>query len=124
MSAPNDVESYDALTLIDAAAKFYRMRRARDRLIPEELTGEPGWDILLALFAESPEHLPISSACFSSGVPQSTALRWVATLEGRKLVERRSHSRDNGLMMLALTDEGARVVERCITAMLRAGCLG
>ena len=123
MSAPYEVGSYDARTLRNAAAKFYRMRRARDRLIPEELTGEPAWDILLALFAESPERLPMSSACFGSGVPQSTALRWVATLETRKLVKRRAHSRDDGLILLALTDEGTRVVERCITAMLRAGCM-
>ena len=59
-----DGEIDDPELLSNAAGEIYRMRRARDRYLPKELTGEPAWDILLALYAEEPAKLPVSSLCF------------------------------------------------------------
>jgi len=81
MPAFMDSEIDDPELLSNAAGEIYRMRRARDRYLPKELTGEPAWDILLALYAEEPAKLPVSSLCFGSGAPQTTALRWIAVLE-------------------------------------------
>lgn len=104
--------------LIAVAGEIYRMRRARDRVMPEGLMGEPAWDILLALYAEEPGRLPASSLCYASGVPTSTALRWVNLLNRQGLVERTQHQRDEHLQLLSLTDKGRATVERCLKAMI------
>jgi DNA-binding MarR family transcriptional regulator len=106
--------------LASAAAEIYRMRRARDRHMPGGLMGEPAWDILLALYAEEPAKLPVSSVCYGSGVPPTTALRWIGALDKRCLVERTKHHRDARIVLLSLTQEGRLIVERCLKAMLRA----
>lgn len=106
--------------LKSAAAEIYRMRRSRDRIMPADLTGEPGWDILLALYAEGPSELTVSSVCYGAGVPATTAMRWVAALDSRGFVQRTKHARDKRLILCSLTDEGRLIVERCLRAMLRS----
>jgi DNA-binding MarR family transcriptional regulator len=115
-----DDELEDPQLLASAASEIYRMRRARDRIMPQGLMGEPAWDILLALYSEEPDNLTVSSVCFGAGVPQSTALRWIGTLTKIGLVVRSLHPRDGRLILLSLSDEGRLVVERCLKAMLRA----
>jgi DNA-binding MarR family transcriptional regulator len=119
--APSDDSNLDnPEVLAAAAAQIYRMRRARDHVLPQGLTGEPAWDILLALYSEEPAHPTVSSACYSSGVPHTAALRWIRLLEGRGLVHRVEHPRDEKVILLSLTDEGVRMVQDALKAMLRA----
>lgn len=106
--------------LATAAAEIYRMRRARDRLMPEGLMGEPGWDILLALYSEDSNGITVSSLCYGSAVPQSTALRWIGVLEAQGLVSRAEHHRDDRIALVSLTEQGRFIVERCLKAMLRS----
>lgn len=120
MPAFTDSEIDDPELLSNAAGEIYRMRRARDRYLPKELTGEPAWDILLALYAEEPAKLPVSSLCFGSGAPQTTALRWIAVLEKSDLIVRTRHTRDPSVLLLALTEQGRFLIERSLKAMLRA----
>ena len=120
MPAFMDSEIDDPELLSNAAGEIYRMRRARDRYLPKELTGEPAWDILLALYAEEPAKLPVSSLCFGSGAPQTTALRWIAVLEKSGLIVRTQHPRDPSVLLLALTEQGRLLIERSLKAMLRA----
>jgi DNA-binding MarR family transcriptional regulator len=115
-----DSEIEDPELMSSAAAEIYRMRRSRDKHLPKELTGEPAWDILLALYAEAPAKLPVSSVCFGSGAPQTTAIRWIGILEKSGLVERTQHPRDTRMVMLSLTGRGKLLLERTLKAMLRA----
>jgi len=103
-----------------AAAEIYRMRRARDHVLPSDLTGEPAWDMLLALLSEEPARMTVSSVCYGSGVPQSTALRWISMLEQKDLVQRVEHPRDKKMVLLSLTDHGREVIGDALKAMLRA----
>jgi DNA-binding MarR family transcriptional regulator len=114
----SDLENPEFLSA--AAAEMYRMRRARDHLLPKGLAGEPAWDIFLALYSEEPGKMTVSSVCYGSGVPQSTALRWISHLEHKGLVERVQHPRDEKVILLSLTDEGRKLVEDAVRAMLRA----
>lgn len=114
-------EPDDSRLLITAAAEIYAMRRARDRHMPDGLASEPAWDMLLALYSEEPAKLPVSSLCYSSGVPMTTALRWIGVLESQGLVKRSRHERDARINLLSLTSEGSGVVERCLKAILRQG---
>lgn len=115
----DDSQLDDPHLLSSAAAEIYRMRRARDQNMPEGLMGEPAWDILLALYAEEPAQLPASTVCYGSGVPQSTASRWIGVLEKGGLVERTEHPRDSRITLLSLTPAGRLTVERSLKAMLR-----
>jgi len=96
------------------------MRRARDRVMPSGLTGEPAWDILLALYSEDPGELTVSSVCHGSGVPPTTAARWIGVLDVRGFIERSKHPRDDRIVLVSLTPQGRVIVERCLKAMLRA----
>lgn len=96
------------------------MRRARDRVMPEGLTGEPAWDILLALYSEEPGELTVSSVCHGSGVPPTTAARWIGVLASQGFLERTKHPRDDRVVLVSLTAKGRLIVERCLKAMLRA----
>jgi DNA-binding MarR family transcriptional regulator len=99
---------------------MYRMRRARDHILSNDLTGEPAWDMLLALYSEDPAQMTVSSVCYGSGVPQSTALRWIALLEEKGLVARVEHPRDNKMVLLSLTEKGGMLVADALKTMLRA----
>jgi DNA-binding MarR family transcriptional regulator len=116
--AENELD--DPQLLASAAAEIYRMRRARDRIMPPGLTGEPAWDILLALYSEEPSELTVSSVCYGSGVPPTTASRWIGVLTARGLVERKQHPRDDRVILVSLTANGRLVVERSLRAMLRS----
>jgi len=115
-----DSDLDDCRLLTSAAAEIYAMRRARDRYMPDGLASEPAWDMLLALYSEEPSKLPVSSLCYGSGVPMTTALRWIGVLESQGLVERTRHRRDRRINLLSLTREGSSMVERCLRAILRA----
>lgn len=115
-----ETELADPRLLVSAAAEIFRMRRARDKVMPEGLTGEPAWDILLALYSEEPGELTVSSVCHSSGVPASTAARWIGVMASRGILERTKHPRDERLVFVSLTIKGRLIVERCLRAMLRA----
>ena len=113
-------EPDDLHLLASAAAELYRMRRARDRILGGGLGGEPAWDMLLALYVEEPSKLPVSSVCYASAVPQTTAMRWISVLEEQGLVQRMGHQRDSNLILVSLTDKGRTMMERTLRAMLRA----
>jgi DNA-binding MarR family transcriptional regulator len=114
-----DSELDDPRLLSSAAAEVYRMRRARDRIMPAGLMGEPAWDMLLALYSEEPDNLTVSSLCYGSCVPATTALRWIGVLGEEGLVERSRHARDGRIMLVSLTADGRATVERSLKAMLR-----
>lgn len=114
-----DAKTGDPISLTAAAAEIYGMRRARDQLISSSLVGEPGWDILLALCAEHPGKLAMTSVSQRVGVPASTIRRWIAALESAGLVERMV-SPVGEPIFLSLTEEGCRTMERCLKSMLRA----
>jgi DNA-binding MarR family transcriptional regulator len=114
----SDLDNPEVLSA--AAAEIYRMRRARDHVFPKCLTGEPAWDMLLALYSEEPARPTVSSICYGSGVPHSAALRWISTLERQGLVERVEHRRDGKVTLLTLTNEGRGIVQDTLKAMLRA----
>jgi DNA-binding MarR family transcriptional regulator len=68
--------------------------------------GDPQWMMLLELFAASGEgrEVSVSSLCFASGVPATTALRHIRSLVANGLCERYSHPRDRRICYVRLTD--------------------
>lgn len=82
---------------VTLARRYYRERRLRGEVFADEtLFGEPAWDLLLDLYIAACEgkRTPVTSACIGAAVPNTTALRWLAILEKRGLIEREADSSD------------------------------
>ena len=71
--------------------EIIKLRRMRERMLGEDLFADPGWDILLDLFAtqEEGQQVSVSSLCIAASVPPTTALRWITNMtEAGHLVRR------------------------------------
>lgn len=91
--------------LADFAAHCIRERERRKRYFNADLFGEPIWDILLDLFISTAFGKPttVKSSTIASGVPQTTALRYLNLLEERGIVERSASPNDGRAVILRLT---------------------
>jgi hypothetical protein len=83
------IRAVPTLTL-EMIRRVQKARAARSTFLPTELFADAAWDMLLELFACELEQtrLSVGSLCNASGVPPTTALRWIQTLEDRHLVWR------------------------------------
>jgi DNA-binding MarR family transcriptional regulator len=59
-----------------------KLRRMRERFFEPSLFADPGWDILLDLYAAADEgkSVSVSSLCIAAAVPPTTALRWITNM--------------------------------------------
>ena len=97
-----------------------RSRKRRGEFFQQELFGEPAWDILLELYAASlaRRKTSISGACHMSGVPPTTALRWIGRLEELGLVQRSADQVDNRRFWLSLTPRTRTALRAYFATML------
>jgi DNA-binding MarR family transcriptional regulator len=100
----------------DTAALAKGLIRARDqrtKFFPRSLFSEPAWDILLELYAAelAQRKVSVSQLCADAGLPASTGLRWLSTLEANRLVVRFADPFDARRSFVSLTNEGLRSME-------------
>lgn len=95
-----DIKFYKWLKM-EYANRLYR----KNAFEQEYITGEPCWDILLdSCIAEIEGHrVSVTSLCFASGVPLSTALRWLSMLERDGMLERQADPSDKRRTFLRIT---------------------
>lgn len=91
-----------------AAERVWESRRARAQVISPHLLGEPGWDMLIDLFiAERRGRASlVKSVCLASGVPYTTAWRWLRVLEREGLVRLASDSKDLRRVVVRISEAG------------------
>ncbi|MCA1662640.1 MAG: winged helix DNA-binding protein [Novosphingobium sp.] len=91
-----------------------RQRQLRGRFFEAELFADPAWDILLDLTAARAEHkrVSVTSLCIASGVPPTTALRWIAQMTEAGLLERVEDDTDRRRAFIALSDRAADAMAR------------
>jgi hypothetical protein len=94
--------------------RILRHRQERARFFDKELFADPAWDMLLDLTAARAEDTQVSvtSLCIASGVPPTTALRWVKQMVALKLFERRGDPEDKRRAFIALSDKAAEAMAR------------
>ena len=104
LSTPDGVPEGALHTQVE---NILRLRKQRNKLFGGGLFGEPAWDMLLELYAaeRSGRKLSISGACYVSGVPMSTALRWILRLEKDGWIRRVDDPLDARRSWLTLCDE-------------------
>lgn len=103
--------SYDQL--IGFAKMLSSARWRRKDFLSADLFGEPGWDVLLALFhAEGKgQRSTVTDLCAASEAPQTTALRWIDRLEQQDLVGRARSPTDGRIIYIALTPAAHGAIE-------------
>ncbi len=94
--------------------RIIRQRQLRARFFDGELFADPAWDMLLDLTAARVEHTRVSvtSLCIASGVPPTTALRWIGQLTEMGMLERIEDDTDRRRAFIALTEKAADAMAR------------
>lgn len=94
--------------------RILRQRQLRARFFDAELFADPAWDILLDLTAARAEHarVSITSLCIASGVPPTTALRWIGQMTHTGLLVRVEDETDRRRAFIALSDTAADAMAR------------
>jgi DNA-binding MarR family transcriptional regulator/DNA-binding response OmpR family regulator len=94
--------------------RIIRHRQLRARFFDSNLFADPAWDILLDLTAARAEQARVSvtSLCIASGVPPTTALRWISQMVEAGLLERVEDETDRRRAFIALTDASADAMAR------------
>ncbi len=94
--------------------QIIRQRQMRARFFDAALFADPAWDMLLDLTAARAEHkrVSVTSLCIASGVPPTTALRWIGQLTAAGLLERVDDESDRRRAFLVLSDSAADAMAR------------
>jgi predicted transcriptional regulator len=92
--------------------RVIKQRAYRATYFPDGLFADPAWDMLLDLAAAQAEfrQVSITSLCLASGVPGTTALRYVELLISTGLCARRPDTTDRRRTWITLTDRGVKAV--------------
>ncbi|WP_326525281.1 MarR family winged helix-turn-helix transcriptional regulator [Sphingomonas sp.] len=100
-----------------------RARRMRAGFFADDLFADPGWDMLLDLFAADLEHrrVSVSSLCIAAAVPGTTALRWIGSMVEAGLFERYADPHDRRRAFITLSAEAQGGMQRYFHAVRRAG---
>lgn len=94
--------------------RIIRQRHLRGKFFDASLFADPAWDMLLDLTAARAEHVRVSvtSLCIASGVPPTTALRWIGQMVDAGLLERIEDGEDRRRAFIALSDKAADAMAR------------
>jgi hypothetical protein len=94
--------------------QIIRQRQLRARFFEGDLFADPAWDMLLDLTAARAEHTRVSvtSLCIASGVPPTTALRWIGQMIEAGLLTRVEDETDRRRAFITLTDKAADAMAR------------
>jgi len=99
-----------------------KLRRMRDRFFDPLLFADPGWDILLDLYAAQDEGKPVSvsSLCIAAAVPPTTALRWITNMTASGLLVRVQDPGDARRVFIELSPETRQQLDAYFQAVSAA----
>ena len=99
--------------------RIIRQRQLRTQFFGPELFADPAWDILLDLTAARAEHIRVSvtSLCIASGVPPTTALRWISQMIDAGLLERIEDDSDRRRAFIQLSEKAAEAMARYVAEL-------
>ncbi len=100
------------------AALIMKTRQNRSKFFDPQIMSGPAWDILIDLTAAGlkGEAVPISSACASTEVPISTALRHVKQLVAAGLIKKVSDQTDRRRTLLELEPQTLQQMTRYLAS--------
>lgn len=94
--------------------RLIQQRQVRAKFFGCELFADPAWDMLLDLTAARAENVrvSVSSLCIASGVPPTTALRWIVQMTDAGLLNRADDHTDRRRRFITLSDQTANAIAR------------
>ena len=97
-------KKFDSLQIVKA---ILQDRKKRATIFSRSMFGEPGWELLLALYAADTvgPRLTIGKLAQLAELPTTTALRWLSYLEDQRLIVREEHPTDARTAFVELTDK-------------------
>ncbi len=103
-----------------AARQELARRQVRGHYLPEDFFAEGAWNILLDLYDHQIREQPVSitSACLASGVPPTTALRYLDILFTRNFIARTDDPNDKRRHFVRLTQQGELAVRTTLAAQM------
>jgi DNA-binding MarR family transcriptional regulator len=101
------------------AREIYEARRVRAKVFGQQIFGEPAWDMLLALYfmPSQGEILSVSGLSHAACIPESTGLRWQATLTKEDMIERGPPGIDKRKQFMRLTHKGRALMDTYLTRL-------
>lgn len=99
--------------------RVIRQRKNRQKYFPADLFADPAWDMLLDLAAAKVERkrVSITSLCLASGVPMTTALRWLSVLTDKNLIERKEDPADGRRVFVELSEDAFMAMARYFSSV-------
>jgi DNA-binding MarR family transcriptional regulator len=99
--------------VVKRAAAALKARQLRGSIFGSAIFGEPAWDMLIALYITQSEGraVTVSGLAEWTQCPQTTALRWLNTLEAKGLIGRTAHPTDKRMHLVDLTGSGREALE-------------
>jgi DNA-binding MarR family transcriptional regulator len=112
--ARQDTSAVQREILRGDASRVLFFRELRQELFNTSIFGEPGWEILLALYVGDNDRRRLSIGQLSevSNVPLTTALRWLTYLEEQDLIDRSSSGFDQRVVNIELSENGRSCLDR------------
>ena len=95
------------------------LRRQRNELFPEAVAGDASWVMLVELYLAAMEQRTesISSLCVASGVPSTTALRYIKTMTDAGTIIREDDPGDGRRVFVYLAPDGLQRIEQLFDEM-------
>lgn len=106
-------------TALNKTRSIVHRRQLRNRFFESDLFEDPAWDMLLVLMIARLEQtdMSVSNLCKASGVPATTALRWIDKLKLAQLCDRVVDPTDGRRTFIVLTKNGARFMNLYLDAL-------
>jgi hypothetical protein len=100
-----------------------KARTRRDEIFGSRIAADPGWDILLELYAIELENgqATITDVCKAAGVANTTGLRWVGELQRMGLLTRMEDESDRRATLLRLSSRGLAAMNEYFDEPLSKG---
>jgi DNA-binding MarR family transcriptional regulator len=101
--------------LLERAEWILRVRRSREGLFGRAMMGESAFDLLLRLYVRSGQsELSLTSLARPTGIPYSSAMRWIDYLADKGFVARTKSASDRRATSVRLTPEGRAVMDELL----------
>jgi len=118
---PKGVQASNEPCSEEAVRWLIKARRERARYLNSDLFFDPAWDILLDLLrAElAMQRVSVSSLCIASGVPATTALRYLKTMAERGMIIRHADTRDGRRVFVELAPKISQDLRRYVVEVIQ-----
>lgn len=119
---PRPPSQINRTALAHFMARLRRLRMKRNSVIGAPIFRDPGFDMLLELFAmdQRGQRISVTSLCYASGVPMSTAIRHLYQLEKYGLLVREGDLHDNRRSYVRPTPKAISALEILFNQWLAA----